>query len=219
MNKKNKGFSLVEIALTLTILGLLMAITSPMISSMMPSKNKVMIKRSYFSLSNVIKNMIENPEFYNPYGAEGTNKETSIVYSGFDDTKSVTYNGKSYSGASKFRELFMVTIGANNTVDGTYKFKYSGSSINGSGVKGYTKDKISWTVVKTSKTGVAGYILVDVNGDKAPNCYEGSTSCKKRTKDFDQYSVRINNDGTIELSSKDVWVRNVLDSTTSSNNQ
>ena len=221
---KNKlGFTLSEMLIALVIIGALGVVLAPIITRMMPDQNKVMIKRSYYVITNTVKAMIDDDNLYSPFGAAGTGNETTPVFKDrpFANTNAVNYNGKDFSGTSKFRGLFMEKIGAKSITNSTYSAKFKSSSasgevsVSGEGTRGTTKDGIRWTLIDDSTGNVAAYIRVDVNGNRNPNCYEGQSSCSSRTKDFDEYTVAVYNSGKIKVSVSDVWVQDVIDSTSS----
>ena len=72
-----------------------------------------------------------------------------------------------------------------------------------------TKDGMNWCFVETK--GIMK-ILVDVNGDKKPNCYQGITTgnCVGRTENFDQFRMDVYPDGAIVINPSDVWAKEAL---------
>lgn len=217
---KKFAFTVSELLIALAVLGILSVVMTPIISKIVPDQNKVMVKRSYYVLTNTIQKMLDDETLYSPFGAEGTEDETRIIYKGFDNKSAVVYEGEIYSDNSKFRKLFLNAINAKNIEDGDYVLSYKpynaeSISISNSGTKGKTKDGVIWTFVDDSSgdQNIASYLLIDVNGDKKPNCYQGSPEekCAGRVKDFDQYVVLINTNGAVKLSSDNIWVKNILD--------
>ena len=60
-------------------------------------------------------------------------------------------------------------------------------------------------------------IGIDINGDRKPNCYEGSTAenCKKRTANFDQFRIKLSADGTIKINEDDTWAIEAIQASSS----
>lgn len=224
MNKRIFAFTISELLIALLVLGVLGAVLSPVITNIMPNQNKVIIKRTYHQVTNVVAKMLEDNSLYSPFGAAGSGNETTPIYAGFDNTSYVNFLGKTYSGDTKFSGIFSAMIGAKDfgTEDFQTVFDNGGDSLNFSSnvVVSKTKEGIKWRFAKPSETSsIASIITIDVNGDKGPNCSQGlDDSCKTRTKNFDRYVVGIYNDGKIAVSSKDIWARNVLNASSSTNN-
>ncbi len=201
--KKIYGFTLSELMIALTVLGILCATVLPAIVKTMPNQNKIMMKRAYYMTTTIVEDMINDSQLY-PY----TNDSGNIL-NGFDNTGSVSYDGKTYSGKTKFIDLF-----ANHmNIDGTISNTCSGT---GSTYcrKYKTPDGMSWQLSTAGASELTHTVLIDVNGDKKPNCLQGDTSaddaCKKRTSDFDRFSMEISNDGTVKIPDKQTWAREAI---------
>lgn len=190
--KKFKGFTLVELMIALSIIGILSALVLPMMSNNSPSKNKMMMKKAYFTIEDVVSNLVSDLSLYPEINSSGN----QCV--GFDNTDSVTVNSVSYSGATKFAKLF-----ANNlNVDGDV-------STSDNKVSFITNDGLSWEVtgatssppteITTLEPGskVWQTITVDVNGAKKPNCVQGESACSGRTDGFDKFTVYVSHSGKV----------------------
>lgn len=224
-----KAFSLIELLTALLVLGVLAAAILPAITRVMPNQNKLLIKMAYYSTTNMVKDLIDNGYFYSRFNEE--NADSS--YLGFDDLKEITYKGEKYSGNTKFVELFLLGLKYNgspstSTSSCTFSsFKPSSSATavsptisKCSTVK--TSDGMSWSIGVPSTVGTAGwntdpskpvaYILVDVNADKAPNCYQGNSSnaCKNRTNNFDQIRMSVAIDGSVKLDANGAWAKDTV---------
>ena len=99
--KKQLGFTLSEILLAVGILGIVVAMVTPAIVKVSPSATKMMVRQTYYTTTSTVSELINNPLFY-----KRVDDSTGVIYKGFDDTTSVTYRGKTYSGKSKFVDLF-----------------------------------------------------------------------------------------------------------------
>lgn len=218
--KKLCGFTLSELMIALGVLGILCAAVIPAIVNNMPNQNKIMMKRVYYNTTNIVKDMINNSDLYSPYGADNN-------YIGFDNTNSVTYFGKTYSGATKFPDIFIYLLNKKGDVSSSTDYcKFTTSVSNCITVN--TSDGMRWTFAVPSTVGqstwinnpdsVVSHILVDVNGDRKPNCYQGNEkACKTRTKNFDQFRMTIYTGGKVKIDSADTWAKNAIDPNSSIN--
>ena len=65
MYKKIKyGFSLAETLLTMVILGIILAFILPSITSTKPSESKLLYKKTFFTISEAVMAVVNNPELY-----------------------------------------------------------------------------------------------------------------------------------------------------------
>ena len=228
---KKSGFTLSELMIALTVLGLLCAALLPTIMKTMPNQNKIMMKRAYYTTSNIVSDMINNPNLYPMIDSDGN--ETV----GFDNTDPVTYGGKTYGGTTptndghgafaKFIDLFSAHLNTDGEIDDecpSESYDPENPPISPGGSSGWeycrsftTPDGIAWDLRTTHKVetfSTTTVITVDVNGANKPNCMQGDsnadTKCKDRTKNFDRFSMIIKDDGTIEIPENQTWVREAL---------
>lgn len=212
--KKFKGFTLSELNIALIVVGILCALLIPAIVNTMPSPNRIMIKRAYYNVSNIVYNLLNDTSLYEPH-----NDIIGKAYNGFDDIKEVKYKGTAYSGDTKFSGLFITqlnTEGSISTSSGNCSFE--------SGISDCktvtTTDGMKWSLGNKTLTAnadgtidaseVVCYILVDVNGNKGPSCYQGSTACSGLTEEFDQFRLKVYIDGMIEINSGDSWAKEII---------
>lgn len=211
--KKLLGFTLSELMIALAVLGILCATVLPAITNNTPNQNKMMMKKSYFVFQEVIDELINDSNNY-PMSDGYCKDKNADGYVGFD-----------CGDAEKLPYLFSKHINMDERITETQAaFKndtnYSKSSLAdcfGVANSCYilkTSDGISWAFPKSTFTkGTATSSIrigIDVNGDKKPNCYQGSTSCSSRTKNFDQYRIKLYNDGIMEIYATDVWAKNAI---------
>ena len=62
MNKR--GFTLVEVLLTLVVIGVVIAIMLPAIQKVLPDKNAARARKAYNTLTNVVESLVNNPDIY-----------------------------------------------------------------------------------------------------------------------------------------------------------
>lgn len=235
---KKNGFTLSELMIALTVLGLLCAALLPAILRTTPNQNKIMIKRAYYTTANVVSDMINDPNLYPVMNSSGS------VTTGFDNMEAVTYAGETYGGNptndgngafAKFIGLFAAHL----NIDGEINKECPTASVDPDappvivpgGSSGWkycriftTPDGILWDLrtthkVETFKT--TTIITVDVNGDKKPNCLQGDSdadeACKDRTSNFDRFSMVISDDGTITIPEAQTWAREAIQVSSSLN--
>lgn len=218
--KKIYGFTLSELMIALTVLGILCATVLPAIVKTMPNQNKIMMKRAYYMTTTIVEDMINDPQLY-PYS-----DDSGVINDGFNNIDSVTYGGKTYSGHTKFIDLFANHLNIDGEINTTCPSSGSSGgptiSPGGGGNRTYcriftTPDGMNWqltTGYKLEINKLVNSVLIDVNGDKKPNCLQGDTSaddaCKKRTSDFDRFSMTISSDGTVKIPDTQTWAREAI---------
>ncbi len=65
-SKKPRGFTLAEIMIVLTVIGVLSAILLPVASNSMPDKNIIKFKKAYNDFARIIRDLASNGEYYLP---------------------------------------------------------------------------------------------------------------------------------------------------------
>ena len=99
---KKNGFTLAELMVTIGIIGIVAAITIPLMSNIMPNKEKLMVLKYYTTLNNITKELLDDPALY-----PGDSDINACL--GFNCTGKtlVEVNGYYASGSSKFASLFL----------------------------------------------------------------------------------------------------------------
>ncbi len=145
---KRLGFTLSEVIIALGIVGVIAAITAPLISGIIPDKSKVAVLKAYKMLNDVNEDLLSDMSLYI---TDGNCK-------GFNCTQrplNPAYNDAKYEGANKYRNLLAD--------------KFNVSTISGNKIT--TKDGTVWTVNSTSS------VDIDINPN-GKNCTYNKTSCK-----------------------------------------
>lgn len=174
--KKNtkKAFTLAEVMVTLALISVISSILVPAIMQVKPDRNKLLFKKAYTSVEKIVTEIVNDDNLY-PITSDTE---------GLDNTASVTLNDKTYSGASKFCELFALKL---NIIE---------NQANCGGTKSFTtNDGVAWTMPVTTFATDA-VIEVDINGSKAPNCKYNVSSCIEP----DTFNVTVAPDGGISVS-------------------
>lgn len=209
--KKLKGFTLTELMVAMGVIGILVAVVTPAIMKTRPNKNKMMIKKSFYTAEQIVSTLINDERLYPDMKeicdrgvVEGEDPTKVYCAFGFDYDNSVKYEGETYAGNTKFTDLFASRLNV-KTEDETNHIYYTTD-----GIKWDLSDTVgAWTKGQdtpgkfgdqTNAAGI-GEILVDVNGDEAPNCRESNENCS--ADDFDQYVIEILATGKMRIDSTD----------------
>ena len=209
--KKLKGFTLTELMVAMGVIGILVAVVTPAIMKTRPNKNKMMIKKSFYTAEQIVSTLINDERLYPDMKeicdrgvVEGEDPTKVYCAFGFDYDNSVKYEGETYAGNTKFTDLFVSRLNV-KTEDATNHIYYTTDGIKwdlsqtiGKWTKG--KDRAGKFDDQTNAAGI-GEILVDVNGEEAPNCRESAENCS--ADDFDQYVIEILATGKMRIDPTD----------------
>lgn len=178
--RKNKNaFTLAEVLLTLTILGVVAAITIPLIQNTIPSTNKALFRKSYLTLQRAIENMLNDEVIY---PSEITTNSGGFTYQrGFNYTTDPT-------SAAGTKNKFCYYLAQELNLNGSAICPEASPSTLESTKFATTTDGVDWYIWPGSTSAstqmpLSGDVymtrlLVDVNGSKKPNCFsDTSTSC------------------------------------------
>lgn len=196
--KKFKGFTLTELMVALAVIGILVAIVTPTIMKTRPNKNKMMIKKAYYTTENIVGSLINDPTLYADMTSACTHPEGMVpgdycAY-GFDYDAAAETGAVSYSGDTKFQGLFASKLNISNADADFTNFS--------------TTDGMSWDFTNIKTGWVKGAapaanireLVIDVNGAAPPNCLEAA--CED-ADDFDRFRVRIRSDGKMAINPAD----------------
>ena len=209
--KKLKGFTLTELMVAMGVIGILVAVVTPAIMKTRPNKNKMMIKKSFYTAEQIVSTLINDERLYPDMKeicdrgvVEGEDPTKVYCAFGFDYDNSVRYEGETYAGNTKFADLFASRLNV-KTEDETNHIYYTTDGIKwdlsqtvGAWTKG--QDTPGKFGDQTNAAGI-GKITVDVNGDEAPNCRESNENCS--ADDFDQYVIEILATGKMRIDPAD----------------
>ncbi len=209
--KPNKGFTFAEIMVTIAVLGVIYALVMPSILYGNPNQDKLMMKKAYHIFSDIMYDIINDDGNYpTDYGVCPDNNTGGYI--GFDCASS---SAKLPYLFSKRVNLLVGKIDSISDLETNSDYtKSSSDECMGIASSCYfleTNDRIIWTFPKANFTKgsyTSSHLIgIDVNGDKEPNCYEGSTSdgCADREKNFDQFRIELFNDGRIKINETDEW--------------
>ena len=219
--KKYLGFTLAELMIAMLVLGILLAITMPLMAKRQVNKNKIFIKKAYYATTEVISELINDESIY--AGLDGYCPETGATgYVGFDCLPASTTPNANYYGKLAYQFANKLNIVESISLDGTYtgltqsynndcssymaldtSYCYTFNTTDGihwmfPGMKSFTK----------GDTTTPYTIGIDVNGiGIGDDCFQGSskTKCSGKTNGFDQFRIKIYYDGRMEIPSTETW--------------
>ena len=147
-----KGFTLAEVMIALGIVGIVAVIASPLLSGIVPDKNKVRVLKIHKTVSQINVELLGDPGLYLNRGGE--DYEQCEGFECREQPLASPFNMPKYSGSNKYKTLLMEHLNATGT---STEFT--------------TPDGAKWTF-----TGEFSF-TVDVDS-KGKDCV-GSSSCKK----------------------------------------
>lgn len=194
--RRFKGFTLAELMVALAVIGIIVAIVTPAIMKTRPNRNKMMIKKTYYTAENIVSSLINDSRLYPDKSAycyvEASDPDRADCAWGFDDDSEVQYEGETFSGSTKFAKLFASKLNV-KTVDGVYYYTHDG-------VKWDLGRTDNWTTNPAPSDANAfennsGRIQVFVNGQD----HSDGTWCTEDSEDCDQYEIQILANGKMRI--------------------
>lgn len=207
--RRFKGFTLTELMIALAVIGIIVAVVTPAIMRTRPNKNKMMVKKTFYTTENIIATLINDESLYPDmreacYEKDPDGGMKNDCYWGFDYKKEATFEGNSYSDDNKFPKLFLAHLNCQEYDDSGYACT--------------TTDGVYWDLSETVETAFDPgqesvdqtneyEIKIDVNGkNEGPNEVEEDSS----TDDFDRYRIEVKVNGKLYVNSDDAtavkWV-------------
>ena len=202
--RRFKGFTLTELMIALAVIGILVAVVTPAIMKTRPNKNKMMVKKTFYTTEQIVSTLINDERLYPDMRdvcgegvVPGADPNVYCAY-GFDYVESVTYEGVEYEGDTKFAELFKSRLNVKrDSAEDDLVF--------------YTTDGVKWDLRETKgawsagaepgdfNTGRKGTIIIDVNGDEEPNARQSDSD----EDSFDTYEIQILSNGKMRIDPAD----------------
>lgn len=99
MKKFKYGFTLVELLITIGVIGIIAAIIVPMFLNFRPDKPKELAKRAEYNVEQVVTQIYNDMSMYP--------ENSFYAKQGFKNTDPILLNSKTYVGDTKFCELFL----------------------------------------------------------------------------------------------------------------
>lgn len=213
--RRFKGFTLTELMIALAVIGIIVAVVTPAIMRTRPNKNKMMIKKTFYTTENIISNLINDENVYPDMrdlckgDAESGDPKIYCAW-GFDYTEEGMFDGEKYDAEGKFAALFKDNLNVSKDINNCTSDSITVSDRSVC-TKFYTTDGVLWDLHETidawtskqDKVGTfddqtngagIGTITIDVNGDEEPNL-----ACTKENDDCDQYTIQILANGKLRI--------------------
>ena len=207
---KHKAFTLGEVLVTMAVVGVLVAITMPMFSNIVPNKEMVMFKKAYYLTSRAVNELINDEDLYPDAERDINGQEvvgfqhTSLRATNTSETEA-TYRGRTYGGEGtefpgnqKFCGLFAAKLSIANFNNCTQRV-----SLNDGG-NFTTTDGIIWSMPVSDFSAGPESIFVDVTGS-GRNCGDiedvNNDTCGANKQNIppDRFEIRVSRDGQITV--------------------
>ncbi len=190
--KTKKGYTLAEVLITLTVIGVIAAVSAPLISKYKPDTTKVNYLKTYDLLNERINYLANNREIYPIINNEGNYAYHDYPLAMLD---TVTFNNVSIGGKSKLCKAFALASGLEINEGGCSdeynSEKYDPKTQTPSFTTNNGVDMFFTTDASESEYRTDVY--VDIDGkDKGKNCYYGS-NCKSP----DMFKFVVTADGKV----------------------
>lgn len=205
--RRFKGFTLTELMVALAVIGIIVAVVTPAIVRMRPNKNKMMVKKTFYTTEQIVSTLINDSRMYPDFHLACDLDDGAVDYAcawGFDYDSEVRHEGETYVGDDKFAGLFKSMLNVkSNSDDDDYVFT--------------TNDGVTWDLTDTLGAWEPGHrdsvedagigtILIDVNGTEAeggdgPDCLQTDDGCD--AENFDQYRIEVLANGKMRIHEDD----------------
>lgn len=199
--KRFKGFTLTELMVALAVIGIIVAIVTPTIMRTRPNRNKMMIKKAYYTTENIVNSLINDTSLYDDMSmycrTNAPDAEDASQYCayGFDWDEAAEYEGDTYSGDNKFQKLFASKLNVTKKIESDMsKFETADGMI-----WDFTDIQTGWTKGGKPSDNIKT-LTIDVNGEQGPNCYEADCEV---AEDFDQFRIDIQSNGKMKVNDAD----------------
>lgn len=108
--RRFKGFTLTELMVALAVIGILVAVVTPAIVKTRPNKNKMMVKKTFYTTEQIVSSLINDPILY-PDMSEicrsgAPDDDDRYCAWGFDYVEGAESEGAIYEDEWKFAALF-----------------------------------------------------------------------------------------------------------------
>lgn len=201
--RRFKAFTLAELMIAMAVIGILVAIITPAVVKTRPNKNKMMVKKTFYTVENVVSGLINDERVYPDmrslcYDGETSTDDEDYCAWGFDYDATVNYEGEDVGGDTKFIDLFVSKLNVKQADSENYLY-YTNDGVlwNLSGTKGAwtsKKAKIGTFDEQGDDTAGIGKITIDVNGDEGPGAF-----CTDANEDCDKYEIQILANGKMRI--------------------
>ena len=182
------GFTLSELLITVGIIGTMLLILTPVLRNAIPNQPLVMFKKAYFITERTISELVNDDGLY-PENFDNAAKDFLA------NTVEVKYNGKTFSGSSKFCGLFAEKLNLKTIVSCSSAVTFTNGTASAGNFK--TSDNIVYSMPITDFASAtdAYEIHIDTNDSKAPNCFYNASSCIAP----DRFKIKVYQNGRVAV--------------------
>lgn len=173
---KKLGFTLSEVIIALGIVGVIAAMTAPLISGILPDKGKVIVLNTYKTLNDINQEMLSNPGLYMKDG-------TCTGLRCDQQPTRPPYNTATYSGAAKYPRLLAKHLDSTST----------SLNNNGRGSIVLSNGTVLNFTTAIDLSAVRVYVLRIETNLNNKNCTYNKTTCKNPNR----FILQIINNGTV----------------------
>lgn len=201
--KYKYGFTLAEALLTMIILGIILAFILPSLISTKPSEDKLLYKKAFFTISEAMMAVVNNPELYDinqyyvlKYPVEGNEEENFCKYLANYLNTIGTIDCENNEGSFKLANGIIIKHIPKKAVQKTSE-ESSGSESDPSGETSYDENE---------GTSEEQYFTIITSGNEANN----EEDCNKRNS----FIIRYSSNGKVYTSDGDTCENEILESGT-----
>ena len=215
---KNKAFTLAEILVTLGIIGIVVAITLPLVNKAKPDNTKIMFLKTYQEMVKAIQESAYNTAIYQPTYEYEKNGDVYMIQVKHPllsvyGPKITLPNGDVLTNAVQKNKICNVMAAAfgvsgsgcndtDNTAKSPKEFEFDKSFTIKNGIDVWVTTKFpeysQFYEVFSADAARKDYFTViyfDVNGSAAPNCYYHATGCKSP----DRFKLIVSRDAEVYI--------------------
>lgn len=201
-----KGFTLAEVIVTLGIIGVTVAIVLPIINSVRPNEELVMLKKAYYKLTNNVNDLISDEDLYP--------EVNNTAFSHLSNTSRVSFRNQDYGADipenAGPNELAAAEAAGQAKFCGLLAAKMGSTCVNGTFTD---RDGMVWTVPNTDfnrgqQAPGSVQITVDVNGpDRGRNCTDArirpirAAACAEP----DTFNLTVNRFGRVDFANTSLF--------------
>ena len=167
-----KAFTVAETLITLGIIGVIATLLLSTIVRQKPNAEMINFRKAYNLTTKIVYDMMQSSALYASPSFSDTSQTT------------VEVGGSRPSGNAKFCLIFASYLNTKGSINCTSNADPTFTTLDG------MKWKLPISNFSSQQT-----IMVDVNGNKKPNCEYNSNSCKEP----DQFKIGINKEGKISI--------------------
>lgn len=190
LKKIKSGFTLAETLIAMVVLGIILAFILPSLIATKPSESKLLYKKTFFTISEAIMAVVNNPDLYNT-------TEYNVLLNPIEKTTK-NDQGNDITEKTNFCESlanYLNTVGEINCNDNNGTFKLA----NGVRINKIPKNFSDCTT--TTERGEKYCTLIISTIGESATSIDSQSTCKKRTR----FQINILENGKVYTDTGDNW--------------